>query len=168
MSYRARSSMKCAAAAFTLCALVSPASTYSVQPDQDQGSWRTASPAPTKRTEVAAATVHNKIYVVGGFEQPNLGNVVNLTITPLVEEYDPSTDRWTSKAPMPVGLHHVGIGVTGGHIYVVGGYKQSGLNIWHPVATVYAYDPVGNTWSERASMPTARGALSVTEHEGKL
>ena len=37
-----------------------------------------------------------------------------------------------------------------------------------PVATVYAYDPATDRWTERASMPTARGALSVTEHEGKL
>jgi N-acetylneuraminic acid mutarotase len=123
---------------------------------------------PTKRTEVAVATLGQKIYVVGGFEQPSLGNVLNLSITPSLEEYDPSTDRWTSKAPMPVGLHHVGLGVAGGHLYVIGGYRQSGLSVWGPVATVYAYDPATDTWAERAPMPTARGALSVTVHEGKL
>ena len=69
---------------------------------------------------------------------------------------------------MPVGLHHVGIGVTGGRLYVIGGYAQSGLTVWEPVATVYAYDPATDTWNERAPMPTSRGALSVTEHEGKL
>jgi N-acetylneuraminic acid mutarotase len=117
---------------------------------------------------VGVATVHDKIYVVGGFEQPSLGNVLNLSITPSLEEYDPSTDRWTSKAPMPVGLHHVGLGVTGGQLYVIGGYRYSGLSVWSPVATVYAYDPATDTWAERAPMPTARGALSVTVHEGKL
>ena len=69
---------------------------------------------------------------------------------------------------MPVGLHHVGIGVAGGRLYVIGGYRQSGLTVWEPVATVYAYDPATDSWSERAPMPTARGALSVTEHDGKL
>ncbi len=127
-----------------------------------------AAPAPTKRTEVAAATLRDKVYVVGGFEKPSLGNVLNLAITASLEEYDPSTDRWTAKAPMPVGLHHVGIGVAGGRLYVIGGYRQSGLSVWHPVATVYAYDPDTDTWEERAPMPTARGALSVTEHDGKL
>lgn len=135
---------------------------------QDGGGWRTAAPAPMKRTEVAAATVGGKIYVVGGFEEPSLGNVLSFAITPSLEEYDPSTDRWTAKAPMPVGLHHVGIGVVGGRLYVIGGYKKSGLSVWGPVATVYAYDPVADAWSERAPMPTARGALSVTVHEGKL
>lgn len=106
--------------------------------------------------------------MVGGFEQPSLGNVMNLAVTPSLEEYDPSTDRWTSKTPMPVGLHHVGIGVTGGQLYVIGGYKHSGLSVWNPVATVYAYDPATDSWTERAPMPTPRGALSVTAHDGKL
>ncbi|MGE0469397.1 MAG: Kelch repeat-containing protein [Nitrospira sp.] len=127
-----------------------------------------AAPMPTKRTEVATATLEEKIYVVGGFEKPSLGNVLNLAITPSVEVYDPTADRWTSKASMPVGLHHVGIGVAGGRLYVIGGYSQSGLSVWNPVATVYAYDPTTDSWTERASMSTARGALSVTEHDGKL
>ncbi len=151
-----------------LCLIVMPVSAQSVQPGPDQGVWRTAAPAPTKRTEVAAATLNDKIYVVGGFEEPGLGNLINLAITPSLEEYDPSADRWTSRAPMPVGLHHVGIGVAGGKLYVIGGYKQSGLSVWQPVATVYAYDPATDTWAGRAPMPTPRGALSVTEHDGKL
>jgi N-acetylneuraminic acid mutarotase len=145
-----------------------PVAQQAGQPDADRGVWQTAAPAPTKRTEVAAAMLGNRIYVVGGFEKPSLNNVINLSITPSLEEYDPSTDQWTSKTPMPVGLHHVGIGVVGGRMYVVGGYKQSGLSVWGPVATVYAYDPGTDSWSERAPMPTARGALSVTVHDEKL
>jgi N-acetylneuraminic acid mutarotase len=121
-----------------------------------------------KRTEVAAATVGGKIYVIGGFEEPSFSNFLHFAITPSVEEYDPARDRWTVKAPMPVGLHHVGIGVAAGRLYIIGGYKQSGLSVWDPVATVYAYDPATDAWSERAAMPTARGALSVTTHEDKL
>jgi hypothetical protein len=100
-----------------LCLIVLPVSTHSAQPEPDRGVWRTAAPAPEKRTEAAAVTLSDKIYVVGGFEQPSLGNVMKLAITPLLEEYDPITDRWTAKAPLPVGLHHVGIGVTGGRLY---------------------------------------------------
>lgn len=140
----------------------------SAQAEPDRGTWRTAAPMPTKRTEVAAATLDGTIYVVGGFEKPSLGNVMNFAITPSVEVYDPTTDRWISKAPLPVGLHHVGIGVAGGRLYVIGGYSKSGLSVWNPVATVYAYDPEADAWTERAPMPTARGALSVTEHGGKL
>ena len=118
-----------------LCASMLPL--LAAQPVQERGAWRTAASAPMKRTEVAAATAGGKIYVVGGFEEPGLGNVLNFAITTAVEEYDPSTDKWTARAPMPVGLHHVGIGAAGGRLYVVGGYKQSGLSVWGPVATVY-------------------------------
>ena len=145
-----------------------PVSIPSAQLEPDRGTWRTAAPIPTKRTEVAAATLDGKIYVVGGIEKPSLGNVMNFAITPSVEAYDPATDRWVSKAPLPVGLHHVGIGVVGGRLYVIGGYTKSAFSVWNPVASVYAYDPVMDSWTERAPMPTPRGALSVTEHEGKL
>ncbi len=145
-----------------------PVSIESAQPEPDLGTWRTAAPMPTKRTEVAAAAVDGKIYVVGGFEKPSLGNVMNFAITPSVEMYDPATDQWTSKAPLPVGLHHVGIGVVDRRLYIIGGYTQSAFSVWNPVATVYVYDPATDRWTERAPMPTARGALSVTEHEGRL
>ena len=148
--------------------IVLPASTQSAQLEPDRGTWRTAAPMPTKRTEVAAAALDGKIYVVGGIEKPSLGNVMNFAITPLVEMYDPVTDRWTSKAPLPVGLHHVGIGVVDRRLYVIGGYTKSGFTVWNPVAMVYVYDFATDSWAERAPMPTARGALSVTEHEGKL
>jgi N-acetylneuraminic acid mutarotase len=108
-----------------LCLLALPVSTHSVEPEPDRGVWRTAAPLPTKRTEVAVVTLRDKIYVVGGFEQPSFSNLMNLTITTSVDEYDPSTDRWTTKASMPVGLHHAGIGVTDGRLYVIGGYMQS-------------------------------------------
>lgn len=143
-------------------------SSHSAQAESDQGTWRTATPMPTKRTEVAAAVLDGKIYVVGGFEKPSLGNMMNFAITPSVEAYDPVTDQWASQAPMPVGLHHVGIGVVGGRLYVIGGYTKSAFSVWNPVATVYTYDPATDSWTERAPMPTARGALSVIEHEGKL
>jgi N-acetylneuraminic acid mutarotase len=151
-----------------LCLVALPTSTPSAQLEPDQGVWRSAAPAPTKRTEVAAGTLADKIYLVGGFAKPGLGNMMRLAITPALEVYDPSTDRWASKAPIPVGLHHVGLGVTGGRLYVVGGYKQSGFSAWQAVATVYAYDPTTDTWTERAPMPTARGALAVSVHDGKL
>ncbi|HBP88452.1 MAG TPA: galactose oxidase [Nitrospiraceae bacterium] len=151
-----------------ICLIVLPVPAQSTQPEADQGVWDSAAPAPIKRTEVAAAAVNGRMYVVGGFEEPGFGNFLNFAITPALQEYDPSTDRWTTKAPMPVGLHHVGIGESGGKLYVIGGYKQSGFSVWHPVATVYAYDPATDTWAARAPMPTPRGALAVTGHEGKL
>ena len=54
----------------------------------DKGAWVTKTPAPTKRTEVVAAPLGGRIYVIGGFAR-------QLTfVSPTVEEYDPVTDHW--------------------------------------------------------------------------
>lgn len=132
------------------------------------GTWSTLAPAPTKRTEVIAATVGGKIYVLGGFSQPSLSTLKNLTVSDTVEEYDPSTDRWTTKAPLPIGLHHAGAAVVGTRLYLIGGFTTSLLSVWHPVASVYEYQPEADSWKERAPMPTPRGALAVAEFNGKL
>ncbi|WP_447980468.1 Kelch repeat-containing protein [Candidatus Nitrospira bockiana] len=132
------------------------------------GTWKIAAPAPTKRTEVAAAAVAGRIYVVGGFEEPSMSSLRDLSITTKVEVYDPTTDRWENGVPLPVGLHHVGIGVVGSRLYVIGGFTRSLLSVWKPVSTVYAYDVEERRWSEEPSMPTARGALAVAESNGKL
>jgi hypothetical protein len=55
-----------------------------------------AAPTPTKRTEVAAAALDGKIYVVSGFEKPSLGNMLSFAITSSVDMYDRAKDRWTS------------------------------------------------------------------------
>ena len=63
------------------------------------GVWTAKKPLPgTPRNEVALAAVGGKLYVVGGGIQ---GNAV-----PVVDEYDPATDTWRPRAPMPKGLDH--------------------------------------------------------------
>lgn len=132
------------------------------------GTWATLAPAPTKRTEAVGAAADGKIYVLGGFLSPTISVLAKLAISDVVEEYDPAANSWTTKAPLPSGLHHAGAAAAGGKLYVIGGYTRSLLNVWHPVATVYMYDPAKNAWTERSPMPTPRGALAVVEHQGKL
>lgn len=132
------------------------------------GTWATGAPAPTKRTEVAVAAAGGRIYVIGGFEEPGLGNLARLTVSRTVEAYDPATDRWTVAAELPAALHHAGAGSAGGRVYVIGGFHASLFSVWKPVASVYIYEPRSDRWSEGAPMPTPRGALAVAEHGGKL
>jgi N-acetylneuraminic acid mutarotase len=132
------------------------------------GTWETLAPALTKRTEVTAAVLGGKIYVLGGFAEPSLSNLSSLTITDMVEVYDPVTNEWTTRTPLPVGLHHAAAVVAGNRLYVIGGYRQAFLALWHPVATTYMYDPDQDAWTERSPMPTPRGALAAAESGGKL
>ena len=61
--------------------------------------WRSLKPSPLKRTEVAAARVEDRIYVVGGFV--SAGHT-----TAAVERYDIARDRWARARSMPVALNH--------------------------------------------------------------
>lgn len=93
------------------------------------GRWTTAAPLPEERTEVAAAEVGGRIYVVGG-----LGG------TQALLEYDPVSDRWRQRARVPQPLHHTAAASVGGRLYVLGGYTPG----WTPVDTVFEYDPTTN------------------------
>ncbi|MBP6058340.1 MAG: galactose oxidase [Nitrosomonas sp.] len=136
--------------------------------DVPTGTWTTAAPAPTQRTEVAAAAIADKIYVVGGFNRPNLDNVLKFAISNEVAVYDTAADSWSFTTPLPEGRHHVGIASLNGMLYVVGGFTKSFLSVWHAVATVYQYNPATREWRELAPMPTARGALGVAVYQNRL
>ena len=113
----------------------------------DSGSWSRAACAPTARTEVTAATVSGKVYVVGGFSAPNLANILDLTITDKVEEYDPSTDRWQTRGALPAKLHHAAAVALGERLYVIGGFTKSLPSIWQPVNSLYVYQQKTDPWT---------------------
>jgi hypothetical protein len=114
--------------------------------------WTTAAPMPTARKLLAAATGHDGVvYAIGGIhtfysEDHTLG---------AVEAYDPATDTWESRAPMPTPRWGAAaVTAPDGLVYVIGGVADdaSGNEIR---ATVEAYDPVSDTWSDRPALPTA-------------
>jgi N-acetylneuraminic acid mutarotase len=77
-----------------------------------------------------------------------------------------SAAAWTPIASLPRPTAD-GVGVAvGGRAYVIGGYQLPGDVL---LADVEAYDPVANTWTAEASLPTARwaggGALG---HDGRV
>ncbi|MDD9964670.1 MAG: hypothetical protein OXR73_00480 [Myxococcales bacterium] len=102
--------------------------------------WRTGTPMPTPRTELAVALLGDRIYVAGGFGGFNA-----------FESYAPDSDSWETHADLPVGLQHPSLAAVGGHVYLTGG-RQTGL---------FAYDPSTDAWTERASMPQARYAAAA-------
>jgi N-acetylneuraminic acid mutarotase len=99
------------------------------------------------------------LYVIGGHYP--YGNLLRT-----VWAYDPQTDSWTQKANMPTARRFLAAAAVDGIIYVIGG---SGGPFSAPVIlrTVEAYDPKTDTWAtNKADMPTARGALAVCALDG--
>jgi N-acetylneuraminic acid mutarotase len=72
-----------------------------------------------------------------------------------VEAYDPATNTWTTKAPMPTARWELGSGVVDGILYAIGGLNDQYLS------TVEAYDPAAGTWTTKASMPNPRFSFAL-------
>jgi N-acetylneuraminic acid mutarotase len=127
--------------------------------DPAANTWRARSPMPTPRNHAAIGAVNGKIYVIGGrVGAAFIGLASDISV---VEEYDPSTDKWSApKARMPTTRSALGAGTYNGRIYVAGGEFQDP----HMMATfrsVEAYDPASNTWSILPSMPVSRHGLAA-------
>ncbi|MHC4579948.1 MAG: Kelch repeat-containing protein [Planctomycetota bacterium] len=121
--------------------------------DPATDTWTEKAPMPTARFTHSTSAVDGKIYVIGGFSRATRGGAEPLIST--VEAYDPATDTWTEKTPMPTARGFVATSVVDGEIYAIGGATfRTGLS------TVEEYDPATDTWSTKAPMPTARLVFS--------
>lgn len=77
-------------------------------------------------------------------------------------EWDPKTDKWAEKAPMPTKRSGGAAAVLDGKIYVAGGRtRETG-------ADFAAYDPKTNSWEALPPVPTQRNHLGVVATAGKI
>src|SRR5580704_3425109 len=81
-------------------------------PARDRGIWSAASTMPTGTGDSGVASLDGKIYVVGGSSffphiLPMSSDMGSGTWGSSVNyEYDPATDKWRQRAPIPIGLSH--------------------------------------------------------------
>ena len=97
------------------------------------GTWRSLSPMPAARQELATAVLNGKIFVIAGFD--GAGEPSNSVFV-----YDPASDRWSSAAQLPIGNHHPGAVVARGTLFAFGGLSNR----------VFAYDPARDAWVDVA------------------
>lgn len=145
------------------------------QYDPATDTWKPLAPMPIKRGAALAAAVGDKIYVIGGATTRGANETAIDPTHPqmvlgTVDEYNPETNTWQEKAPMPTPRNHAAIGVVNGKIYVIGG--RVGAAFIAPstdVSVVEEYDPATDTWSPPlARMPTARSALAAGMYAGRI
>jgi hypothetical protein len=90
------------------------------------------------------AVVDGVLYAFGGVDANDL--------TAAVEAYDPRSNTWTTKMPMPAPRCSMIAGAVDGRIFIVGGQESRGA-----VGTVEVYDPDADSWSdELAALPSLR------------
>ena len=134
--------------------------------DPVSDTWETKSPMPTARQGLSTSVVNGKIYAIGGaeFSSASFSNSEKFST---VEEYDPATDTWTIKSPMPTARGWHSANVVDGKIYIIGGARGATPSGMH-VVTVEVYDPATDTWSQMGDMPASRGAGSGSVVDGKI
>lgn len=106
----------------------------------------------------ASGVIGGRLYIAGG----------NWDYTPIPNTwvYDPATNVWSARAPMPVALTDLASAVINKKLYVAGGATCSS---WcGGTRTLQVYDPVTDTWALKAPMPTARSAAAGAAAQGKF
>lgn len=126
--------------------------------------WTTKQPVPTSRGSFGVAVHQNKVYVVGG----NVGYDIS-TDSPILcsanEVYDPLTDTWESKTPMPTNRSQFNANVVNGKIYLIGG-RTGGQ--YSTVDINEVYDPQTDTWTTKAPIPNPVVQYASGVVDGKI
>jgi N-acetylneuraminic acid mutarotase len=127
--------------------------------DPKTNSWTTKTPMPTARLLAGAAVVDGRLYVFGGYKGFGVVNPESNT----VEAYNPFTDTWGTKTPMPTARSGSAVAVVDGLVYVIGGAtnSDSGPDGEVPTTTTECYDPKTDTWTTRASFPLGFESLRL-------
>jgi N-acetylneuraminic acid mutarotase len=136
--------------------------------DPATDTWATRSEMPTARQGLSTSVVNGKIYAIGGASSSSTSYASVETFS-VVEEYDPATNTWTTKSPMPTERGWHSANVVDGKIYIIGGTRESspGYTLRH-VLTVEVYDPATDNWSQKGDMPVSRAAGSSSVVDGKI
>ena len=129
----------------------------SAQLSPSGGSWQDVAPLPQTLFGAATATDGTYVYAFGGYHFPeNIGSTLDT-----VYRYTPSTDTWTTLAPMPqpsliaTAVYYPATN----KIYVFGGATRTPDPIIN-YDTTLIYDIATNAWSSGATMPDPRYQMS--------
>ena len=149
---------------------VSNVTSVSVALENAAKQWMPRTDMPTARFLFGTCVVDGKVFAIGG-EVDKFGDTAIAT----VEMYDPKTDTWERKADMPTARAGVSTLVVDGKIYAIGGGKgkkyQVGAGWVHSgklLPTIEMYDPVTDTWTQKADMPVPRCSNSTCIVDGKI
>jgi N-acetylneuraminic acid mutarotase len=124
--------------------------------------WEKGKNMPTKRAASTAQFIGGILYVVGGMNGQEGSDSENPLRTN--EAYNPETNKWFKKSPMPTARHHLGSAVIGGKLFAIGGRiatLNTTSNIIMNVNANEMYDPVHDTWTKLQPMALKNSGLGI-------
>ncbi|HEX5702865.1 MAG TPA: protein kinase [Pyrinomonadaceae bacterium] len=132
--------------------------------DPATGKWTSRAPIPTARTAAGAAGINGKLYVFGGCTH---NSDCRIGTTNVLEVYDPTSNSWSVKSPMPTARSLMASAVIAGKLYVAGGRGPC------PPCSGYdkleIYDPITDKWdTTKAPLPTAHTSPGGAGLDGKF
>jgi N-acetylneuraminic acid mutarotase len=116
-------------------------------------SWTRLPKCPGTHFRGAAAVINHKLYVAGG-ERFTANGPIGIR---RLHVYDPLTNRWSEQAAMPHAVYAAAGARLLGQFYVIGGIAGARGRDF-----VQAYEPVANTWTLKAHLPTFRDGLAAS------
>ena len=131
--------------------------------DPSTDTWEAKTPMPTSRQHLTANVVNDKIYLIGGLAlgpppawQDKLTNdprmkYITYSYSNVTEVYDPTTDSWTEKAPIPNAVISYASAVVDNKIFVISGGVPNASG--KTTDLVQVYDPETDKWSQAAPIP---------------
>jgi hypothetical protein len=165
-SWRRAARLRAAAATCALL-LALPNATHGEKPSEETseqrgpalGTWEPRAPMPTARQELGVGLLDGAVYVVGGVRR--LGAVGEHGRALRRRDEHVGAGRGSSRRAAAQPRRR---GAAGRKLCAVGGLTQQ----FAAVDSVFCYDPAANTWTRRASLPLARGAMGVAESNGLI
>jgi N-acetylneuraminic acid mutarotase len=132
-------------------------------------SWKALAPIPGKRCSAVAEQVNGKIYLIGGISPMEDGKP-GTRVTGANQAYDPATNTWENRSPMPTTRNHAYSGVVNGKIYVIGGRQGAGnIPVTSNTDIVEEYDPAQDLWGPiKERMPTPRSGGGAATYGTKI
>lgn len=130
--------------------------------------WISKASMQVARADLGVAEVDGKIYAIGGttqtLQQMSVPNGYPAdegeTAVGTNEQYDPATNTWTFKAPMPDPLVSFAIAAYSGNIYCIGGESNNTIT--------EVYNPATDTWENKAPMPISFWPLQASIVNNKI
>ena len=126
--------------------------------DPSTDTWENKTSMPTERQRPLANAVNGKIYLMGGFQYRDLPPPRTTIQLGVNEVYDPETDSWTTKTPLPSTPYGPASTRLNNKIYLISGFQSNLTQI---------YDAESDTWSLGADIPTAVGLAGAGATTGE-